>query len=88
MRRIQTHQFVGWLEKIPEFIINKYEVEKIISFPLKNLKNSLDEVELETITGTLKVPCFQYEGEIIWGATAMILLEFFVVMQQYIPNNQ
>ena len=48
----------------------------MISFPLKNIKNSLAEVELETITGTLKVPCFQFEDETIWGATAMILLEF------------
>jgi hypothetical protein len=79
---------VGWLNKKPEFVINKYEVEKMISFPLKNMENSLAEVELETITGTLKVPCFQYEGEIIWGATAMILLEFFDVLEQYKFNNQ
>lgn len=76
----QIHPFVGWLNKKPEFIINKYEVEKMISFPLKNMKNSLAEVELETITGTLKVPCFRYEDEIIWGATAMILLEFADVL--------
>ena len=86
--RFQIHPFVGWLNKKPEFVINKYEVEKMISFPLKNMNNSLDEVELETVTGMLMVPCFQYEGEIIWGATAMILLEFFDVIQQYIPNNQ
>jgi len=52
----------------------------MISFPLKNIKNSLAEVELETITGTLKVPCFQFEDETIWGATAMILLEFADVL--------
>ena len=44
------------------------------------MKNSLAEVELETITGTLKVPCFQFKGEIIWGATAMILSEFADVL--------
>jgi len=86
--RFQIHPFVGWLNKKPEFVINKYEVEKMIYFPLKNMKNSFAEVELETITGTLKVPCFQYEGEIIWGATAMILLEFFDVLEQYKFNNQ
>lgn len=74
--RFQIHPFVGWLDKKPEFNICKNEVEKTISFPLKNMKNVVDDVELETISGTLKVPCIQFEGEIIWGATAMILSEF------------
>ena len=78
--RFQIHPFVGWLDKKPGFVINKYEVEKMIYFPLKNMKNSFAEVELETITGTLKVPCFKFEDEIIWGATAMILLEFADVL--------
>jgi len=78
--RFQIHPFVGWIEKIPQFVINKNEVEKMIYFPLKNMKNSFAEVELETITGKLKVPCFQFEDETIWGATAMILLEFADVL--------
>jgi len=78
--RFQIHPFVGWLDKKPGFVINKYEVEKMIYFPLKNMKNSFAEVELETITGTLKVPCFKFEDEIIWGATAMILSEFADVL--------
>ena len=80
--RFQIHPFVGWLNKKPGFVINKYEVEKMIYFPLKNMNNSFAEVELETITGTLKVPCFKFEDEIIWGATAMILSEFFDVLEQ------
>jgi len=71
---------VGWLDKKPEFIINKNEVEKTISFPLKLITNSFEEVELETFTGMLKVPCIRFEDEIIWGATAMILLEFADVL--------
>ena len=67
---------MGWLNKKPEFVINKYEVEKTISFPVKLINNSFDEVELNTFSGKLKVPCIQFEGEIIWGATAMILSEF------------
>ena len=73
--RFQIHPFVGWLDKKPEFVINENEVEKTISFPLKLTTNSFEEVELETLTGTLKVPCFRFEDEIIWGATAMILSE-------------
>ena len=78
--RFQIHPFVGWLSKKPKFVLCENEVEKTISFPLKNMKNALEEAELLTITGTLKVPCFKFDGEIIWGATAMILSEFYDIL--------
>ena len=70
------HPFVGWLERKPKFIIDRNEVEKTILFPLQNFKNSFDKVVLESYTGKLEVPCIRFDGEIIWGATAMILSEF------------
>lgn len=84
----QIHPFVGWINKNPEFTINQNEVEKTISFPLKLITNSFEEVELETFTGTLKVPCIRFEDEIIWGATAMILSEFYDSIQQFTSTNQ
>jgi 8-oxo-dGTP pyrophosphatase MutT (NUDIX family) len=86
--RFQIHPFVGWLDKKPEFTINRNEVEKAILFPLKNFKNAFEEAELKTVSGQLKVPCIKYEGEIIWGATAMILYEFYDALKQFNPNNQ
>jgi 8-oxo-dGTP pyrophosphatase MutT (NUDIX family) len=86
--RFQIHPFVGWLNKKPEFIICTDEVEKTISFPLKNMQNAVEKVELKTNLGTLNVPCFQYEGEIIWGATAMILSEFYDLLDQFPVNSQ
>lgn len=86
--RFQIHPFVGWLCKKPQYIINKNEVEKTIAFPLKLIKNSFDEVELNTFSGPLKVPCVKFDGEIIWGATAMILSEFYDAIKPYIPINQ
>jgi 8-oxo-dGTP pyrophosphatase MutT (NUDIX family) len=71
------HPFVGWLEEKPIFKTNPAEVEKTILFPLLKFKDKLDETELETVSGRLKVPCFHFEGEIVWGATAMILAEFY-----------
>jgi 8-oxo-dGTP pyrophosphatase MutT (NUDIX family) len=71
------HPFVGWLDGKPEFRINHDEVEKTVVFPLFRFNNNFEEVELETITGKLKVPCIHYNGEVIWGATAMILSEFY-----------
>jgi len=63
-------------------------VEKTISFPLQLLKNSLEEVELNTFSGLLKVPCIRFEDEIIWGATAMILSEFYDTIRQFSATNQ
>ncbi len=86
--RFKIHPVVGWLDKKPEFIINKNEVEKTITFPVKLIKNSFDEVELNTISGLLKVPCIQFDGEIIWGATAMILSEFYDATMPYLSKIQ
>src|SRR5690606_4371434 len=73
--------FVGWLRAEPVLILNEAEVEKILLFPLLQYKDKLEETELETVSGKLKVPCFHFEGEIIWGATAMILAEFYDAME-------
>jgi 8-oxo-dGTP pyrophosphatase MutT (NUDIX family) len=86
--RFLIHPFVGWIDKKPEFIINKNEVEKTISFPLSLLKNIIEETEIETFSGILKVPCIRFEDEIIWGATAMILSEFYDTLQQFTATNQ
>ncbi len=79
--RFQIQPFVGWLNKKPEFKINPNEVEKTILFPIKKFKAPFNEIELETISGKLKVPCIKFEGEIIWGATAMILSEFADILE-------
>jgi len=71
------HPFVGWLKEKPVFKTNPAEVEKTLLFPLFRFRDKLDETELETASGKLKIPCFHFEGEIIWGATAMILSEFY-----------
>ncbi len=76
--------FVGWLKEKPRFSINEAEVEKIILFPLLKYRDALEETELETVSGVLRVPCFRFEGEIIWGATAMILSEFFDAMEDHL----
>ena len=81
--QFQIHPFVGWLDEKPKFNINRNEVEKIVLLPLASFKSPFDEVELETISGKLNVPCVKYNGEIIWGATAMILSEFLDLINQY-----
>ncbi len=71
------HPIVGWLGEKPEFKANSAEVEKTILFPLMKFSNNMDEIELETTAGTIQIPCYYFEGEVVWGATAMILAEFY-----------
>ncbi len=75
------HPVVGWIDKRPVVIANQDEVEKVVFFPLLHYKNSFEEEELETVTGKLKVPCIHYLNETIWGATAMILSEFYDILE-------
>ena len=84
--RFLIHPHVGLIENADTVQINKQEVEKLIAFPFNKIKQGIDESEIETITGKLKVPCYKYDNEIIWGATSMILTEFFDVIQQAIDQ--
>ncbi|QGY45075.1 NUDIX domain-containing protein [Maribellus comscasis] len=71
---------VGWLNKKPTFSINKDEVEKMVLFPILKYKNHFEKTSIKTNIGVLEVPCIKFDGEIIWGATAMILSEFYDLM--------
>nr|WP_321358306.1 CoA pyrophosphatase [uncultured Draconibacterium sp.] len=75
--RFQITPFVGWMDTKPEFTLCPDEVEKAILFPIDAFKPPHSTIELKTVTGLMKVPCVKYDGEIIWGATAMILSEFY-----------
>lgn len=79
--------FVGWLKENPSFSLNPGEVEKTILYPLMNYKNSFDQAEMNTPSGKIQVPCIRYNGEIIWGATAMILSEFYDIMEEHFMNK-
>jgi 8-oxo-dGTP pyrophosphatase MutT (NUDIX family) len=77
--------FVAWISCRPNFTIDQQEVEKLLFLPvLSYLRNrKILQVEVETQTGLLVVPAYELEGEIIWGATAMILAEFFDILEEH-----
>ena len=76
------HPYVGWLHTEPDFITCDNEVEKTILFPLLKYQNKIELTERETIAGKLNVPAVHFEKETIWGATLMILSEFYDVMDR------
>ncbi len=79
--------FVGWIREKPSFTINSNEVEKLIFFPLLKYRNLSDYVEIDITTKKIIVPCIRFENEIIWGATAMILAEFYDITDKKILNE-
>ena len=79
--------FIGILNYKPVFKLNS-EVAKIIEVPFSDL---LDDNKIASISITnsymsdTTVPCFNIEGSIIWGATAMILSEIKELLKNMKP---
>ena len=76
--------FIGIVNDNPVFKLNS-EVAKIIEIPFPDL---LDDTMLASISITnsymkeTSVPCFNFDGSVIWGATAMILSEIKEVLKK------
>ena len=80
------YPYVGILDGMKEFSLNRAEVDKILTIPLKWL----------TAPGRFTVRPYarpgydahpvvffdEYEGEVIWGITASILLKFFSLIKK------
>lgn len=79
------HPYVGWMDKKPVFNINEHEVEQMI---LVNFASLLDPVSrtlksVDTMVGKMDVPCYFIDGQLIWGATSMMIAELEAKLMQY-----
>lgn len=73
-----VHPVVGIMDKVPDLVPDKHEVESIhvpeLSYLLR--EDIIDETEILLSTGyRLKTPSFKVDGHTVWGATAMIISE-------------
>lgn len=69
---------VGFARSTPSFNPNPYEVEAIIETPMEDLMNE-DTVKIKKLHVRgfdLQAPYFDINGQVVWGATAMMLNEF------------
>lgn len=76
---------VGHIDYHPQFVAQPSEVDQIIEMELNQLKtfNRLMLKKVTLSTGMkIEVPAFEYEGHIIWGATALMLNELRWVLNQ------
>ena len=74
----KVHPYVGWASVPPKLIPSEHEVERIIIVPVNELIDEKNQTQKKTILRGIPVtmPYFSLKGEIVWGATSMILSEF------------
>lgn len=79
-----VYPYVAFYHNTPNYNLQKTEVENTIEFPFKNLylENIVKVTDISIKNNTIKsVPYFNLNGEILWGATAMITNELKTIMQ-------
>ncbi len=79
-----VHPFVGVLDKPSAWRPEEKEVAEVIEMPLAHILSDVNRVEefVETKYGKWKVPAYNYQGHVIWGATGMMLAELAVAVNR------
>lgn len=80
-----VHPYVGVLDQQPTYRLQPTEVSRVYETPLRRFlhPDARKKTDLQIAEGlNLKnVPYFDVEGEVLWGATAMILSELLEVIK-------
>lgn len=77
--------FIGFVSKQPDFIMDAYEVQKIISVNLFSLNDKgikSEKVITHSNNYKIKTPYYEIEGLTVWGATAMMISELNVIVEE------
>ena len=79
---------VGWMDNIPAFQPDQREVAKILQVSLTDLMEpeSVGRTVVKAGEFSWEAPCFFLSGEVVWGATAMILNELKHVIAECHPH--
>lgn len=84
-----VHPFVGYTGKRPDYILSAIEVESVLEVPITELFHP-ERVTKVVVTSPAdkgfirKVPAYKLEDEtIIWGATAMMISELQMLLEEY-----
>lgn len=75
---------VGVYEGVPQFVPDPREVDRVLLCSVSTLQGQQDISKREVISGAslpLIAPHFEVEKEVVWGATAMILNEFRLLLR-------
>ncbi|MFD0931219.1 NUDIX hydrolase [Psychroflexus salinarum] len=73
-----VHPFLSIIDFEPIFVLQESEVENLIELPLSiclDKSNFKKEIIDASYAKNVEVPAYNFEGHVVWGATAMILSE-------------
>ena len=77
--------FIGYINKKPDFVPDAYEVQKIITvdlFGLNATKIRTEKIITHSSGYKIKAPCYEIKGLTVWGATAMMISELNVIVEE------
>jgi 8-oxo-dGTP pyrophosphatase MutT (NUDIX family) len=77
--------FIGYVNNRPEFIADKHEVENIVTYGLLELNDqAIKSEKLIKLSGgfQIKAPYYDIAGLTVWGATAMMISELNVIIEE------
>lgn len=81
-----VYPFVGHLNYRPQFIPQELEVDEVIEVPFQHFGKSdivqKTDIELIDRVRLRNVPYFDLEGQVLWGATAMMMSELIEVCKR------
>lgn len=81
-----VHPYVGMVNSVPEFKLHPLEVKGLLEVEINDLMAAKNKGDIERFIkirkGNMQVPCYTINGEIIWGATAMIISEFTEILRR------
>lgn len=84
-----VHPFVGAVSHDPALRPTDREVDEILRVPLTHLldpsNRSIKPWSLQD--STVRVPYYDVAGQTVWGATAMMLAELLVLVQELPPSD-
>ena len=70
--------FLGMVTNCPVFVKQDSEVEDMVPITISELlddSNQLETFVMTSLNREIKVPAYDFQGHIVWGATAMMLSE-------------
>ncbi len=83
-----VHPYVGFMDEYPDFKPQQGEVDAVLEIPVDVLIDDGNRLKMPIETRGYKipdVPVFQFDEDVVWGATAMMLNELIAIIKPSMP---
>lgn len=84
--RIVVSPVVAYTEEVPQYEPDPFEVAATLDVPAHDFLDAEKQLvqKIEVRGFTLQAPTYIIQGQTIWGATAMMLAEFFAILEEIV----